>query len=276
MKKENLSTIFLVMILVIGLSMLLYPSFSDYWNSFHQTRAIATYTEYVQHLDENRYDQIWQDALDYNAKLASRETKFVLSEEELEVYHETLNVAGDDVMGYVDIPLIQCSLPIYHGVDEAVLQVGVGHLDWTSLPTGGANTHCVLSSHRGLTSAKLFTDLDKLREGDLFMLRVLDELFTYEVDQILIVEPQELNALTIQKGKDFCTLVTCTPYGVNSHRLLVRGHRVENTEETEIIRVTNDAVQVEPSIVAIVLAIPILLALLIYILIPKKKSKDSF
>ena len=276
MKKDNLSTILLVMVLVIGLSMLLYPSFSDYWNSFHQTRAIATYTEYVQHLDENRYDEIWKDALEYNENLASRETKFVLSDEELELYHETLNVAGDGVIGYVDIPLIQCSLPIYHGVDEAVLQVGVGHLEWTSLPTGGESTHSVLSSHRGLTSAKLFTELDKLREGDLFMLRVLDELFTYEVDQILIVEPHELNALTIQKGKDFCTLVTCTPYGVNSHRLLVRGHRVENTEETEIIRVTNDAVQTEPTIVAIVLAIPVLLILLIIVLMPRKKSKIEF
>jgi sortase A len=176
-------------------------------------------------------------------------------------------------MGYIEVPTIGVTLPIYHGTDEAVLQIAVGHLEWTSLPVGGESSHCVVSGHRGLPSAKLFTDLDKLVVGDLFMFRVLDEILTYEVDQILIVEPHETEALLIQQGKDLCTLITCTPYGVNSHRLLVRGHRVENQEEAQTIRVTADAMQIEPVIVAPIVAIPMLLVLLIGVLIPKPKRR---
>ena len=165
------------------------------------------------------------------------------------------------------------SLPIYHGTEESVLQIAVGHLEWTSLPVGGESTHCVLSGHRGLPSAKLFTNLDKLREGDTFLLRVLDEVLTYEVDQILIVEPQETAALQIEEGKDYCTLVTFTPYGINTHRLLVRGHRIDNMEEAKTIRVTADAVQIEPLLVAPIVAIPMLLILLVLLLLPRRRRK---
>ncbi|MGN1003486.1 MAG: class C sortase, partial [Oscillospiraceae bacterium] len=166
----------------------------------------------------------------------------------------------------IEIPEIKCSLPIYHGTDESVLQIAVGHIDWTSLPAGGESTHCVLSGHRGLPSAKLFTNLDQLVEGDIFMLRILDETLTYEVDQILIVEPNDVDALQIVEGEDLCTLVTCTPYGINTHRLLVRGHRIENQEEAKTVRVTADALQIEPLIVAPIVAIPMLLVLLIWLL----------
>ena len=176
-------------------------------------------------------------------------------------------------MGYIEIPTIKLSLPIYHGTEEDVLQIAVGHLDWSSLPVGGESTHCVLSGHRGLPSAKLFTNLDQLVEGDAFVIRTLDEVLTYEVDQILIVEPDDVSALSIEEGKDLCTLVTCTPYGVNSHRLLVRGHRVAN--QSEAIRVTSDAIQIEPLLVAPVLAIPMLLALLLLLLIPGRKKRPT-
>lgn len=182
-------------------------------------------------------------------------------------------MSGLGVMGYIEIPSIDCALPIYHGTEESVLQIAVGHLEWSSLPVGGESTHCVLSGHRGLPSAKLFTNLDKLQTGDIFMLRVLDNVLTYEVDQILIVKPQETGALRIEKGKDYCTLVTCTPYGINTHRLLVRGHRIDNIEEAKTVRVTADAIQIEPLLVAPVVAIPILLLLLILLLLPKKPRK---
>jgi len=176
-------------------------------------------------------------------------------------------------MGYVQIPSIDVMLPIYHGTSEGVLQVAVGHLEWSSLPVGGAGSHCVVSGHRGLPSAKLFTDLDKVVEGDVFMLQILDETLTYEVDQIRIVEPHEMEDLMINAGEDLCTLVTCTPYGINSHRMLVRGHRIENLKEARVVRVTADAVQIEPIIVAPFVAAPMLLILLIVLMIPKGKKR---
>ena len=269
-KTGRLTTVILVLILIAGVCLLLYPSVSDYWNSFHQTRAIATYAEEVAGLDEDRYEAVWQAAKEYNAALLQRENHFILTDGQKADYEQQLDVSGVGVMGYVEIPSIKCSLPIYHGTDEAVLQIAVGHLEWSSLPTGGESTHCVLSGHRGLPSARLFTDLDKLETGDVFMLRVLDEVLTYEVDQILIVEPQETQALQIVEGEDYCTLVTCTPYGVNTHRLLVRGHRIENLADSASVRVTADAVQIEPLLVAPVVAIPMLLILLIVLLIPRK------
>ena len=269
-KTDRLTTVILVLILIAGVCLLLYPSVSDYWNSFHQTRAIATYAEEVAGLDEDRYEAVWQAAKEYNAALLQRENHFILTDGQKADYEQQLDVSGVGVMGYVEIPCIKCSLPIYHGTDEAVLQIAVGHLEWSSLPTGGESTHCVLSGHRGLPSARLFTDLDKLETGDVFMLRVLDEVLTYEVDQILIVEPQETQALQIVEGEDYCTLVTCTPYGVNTHRLLVRGHRIENLADSASVRVTADAVQIEPLLVAPVVAIPMLLILLIVLLIPRK------
>lgn len=274
-KSSNFITVLLVLILLVGLSLLLYPSVSDYWNSLHQSRAIATYAEEVANLDEDQYAEIWDAAAEYNASLLERTNSYLLSDVQKETYQQLLNVSGTGVMGYIEIPVIQCSLPLYHGTDEGVLQIAVGHLDWTSLPVGGESTHCVLSGHRGLPSAKLFTNLDKLVVGDVFMLRVLDEVLTYEVDQILIVEPHETSELQIVKGQDYCTLVTCTPYGINSHRLLVRGHRIENLAEAKTVHVTADAMQIEPMIVAPIVAIPILLVLLILLLLPKPKKKPG-
>lgn len=272
-KKGNFTTLFLILILLAGLSLLLYPSLSDYWNSFHQTKAIASYSEEVANLDEMQYEKMWEAAKAYNQALAESDNFFLLTDEQKEEYEELLNVSGSGIMGYIEIPSIDCSLPVYHGTDDAVLQIAVGHLDWTSLPVGGASTHCVISGHRGLPSAKLFTSLDKLTEGDIFMLRVLDEVLTYEVDQILIVEPQDISALRIVEGQDYCTLVTCTPYGINTHRLLVRGHRIENIEAAKTVRITADAIQIEPLLVAPVVAIPILLILLIGLLIPRKTKR---
>ena len=273
-KNNNWTTVFLVLLLLAGVSLLLYPSLSDYWNSMHQTRAIASYTETVSQLDTAQYDEMWKTAQDYNRSLAQRETAFALTDEQKAAYESLLDVSGLGVMGYIEIPGIDCSLPIYHGTEESVLQVAVGHLEWSSLPVGGEGTHCVLSGHRGLPSAKLFTNLDKLAVGDTFLLRVLDEVLTYEVDQILIVEPEQVDALGIVPGEDYCTLVTCTPYGINTHRLLVRGHRVENTPEAARMHVTADATQFDPLLVAPVLAIPVLLLLLMILLVPKRRRKS--
>ena len=272
-KKGNFITILLVLILLVGLSLLLYPSVSDYWNSLHQTKAIATYAEDVANLNQNQYGEIWAAAERYNASLADRDNAYLLSDAQKEEYERLLNVSGLGIMGYIEIPSIDCSLPIYHGTEESALQIAVGHLEWSSLPVGGRSTHCVLSGHRGLPSAKLFTNLDKLQMGDVFMLRVLDEVLTYEVDQILIVEPQETGALQIEEGQDYCTLVPCTPYGINTHRLLVRGHRIDNIEAAKTVRVTADAIQIEPLLVAPVVAIPILLLLLILLLLPRQPQR---
>ena len=269
--KKNSSTIILLVVFVLGLSLLLYPSFSNYWNSFTSSKAIGSYAAEVSGLDEDRYQHIWENAYAYNQSLTTRSNRYILTEEMNAEYQELLNVGGTGIMGYIEIASLGVSLPIYHGTSDAVLQIAVGHLDWTSLPVGGEGTHCVLSGHRGLPSAKLFTNLDKMVVGDTFILRILDEILTYEVDQILIVEPHETKDLQIEEGKDLCTLVTCTPYGINSHRLLVRGHRVENAAEARIVRVTSDAAQIEPIIVAPVVAAPILLVLLINTLIPKKR-----
>lgn len=271
--KKHLSTIILILIFLIGLSLVLYPTVADYWNSLHQSRAIATYAEEVANIDTEKYTAVWQDAVTYNQSLRTRENIFVLSEAQKAAYDGLLNIGGNGVMGYIEIPAIGVSLPVYHGTDEAVLQIAIGHLEWTSLPVGGESTHCVVSGHTGLPSAKLFTNLNQLAAGDTFLFRILDETLTYEVDQIKIVLPQETDALLIEDGKDLCTLVTCTPYGVNSHRLLVRGHRVENAEIAKTIRVTADAMQIEPLIVAPLVAAPMLLILLIKVMFSGGKKK---
>ena len=273
--KKHASTILLFLIFFIGLSLLLYPSFADWWNSFHQSRAVASYVEQVANMDDDRYREIWDAAWDYNRSLIDRPNDYLLSEEQWEHYNALLNVGNNGVMGYVEIPLLDIVYPVYYGTDEAVLQVAIGHLDWTSMPVGGESSHCVISGHRGLPSARLFTDLDKMEVGDTFLLRVLDEVLTYEVDQILIVEPHETEALLIVEGEDLCTLVTCTPYGINSHRMLVRGHRVDTVPDRPVRRVTADAVQIDPVIVAPFVAAPILLVLLIALLIPKPKKKKG-
>jgi len=275
MKKGSLSTIILCIILLAGLSLLLYPSVSDYWNSLHQSQAIAEYAEQVANLNDELYDQLLADAHTYNTALAQNPNRYILTDEDMARYNATLDLTGSGAMGYIEIPLIGCSLPIYHGTSADVLQSAVGHIEGTSLPVGGVGTHAVLSGHRGLPSAKLFTDLDKLTPGDTFLLRILDETLTYEVDQILIVLPSEMDALEIDPEMDYCTLVTCTPYGVNSHRMLVRGHRVENQEDAKTIRVTADAMQIEPVIVAPVVALPMLLLLLIALLLPKPKKNSG-
>jgi len=268
--KKHLSTIILILILCIGLSLLLYPTVSDWWNSFHQSRAIASYTEAVADIDDDAYEEILQNARDYNAALAERGNRWTLTDEERKEYQSQLNIDGSGIIGYIEIPKIDCSLAIYHGTDEAILQIAVGHLEGTSLPVGGESTHCVMSGHRGLPSAKLFTDLDQLVEGDTFILQILDETLTYEVDQILIVQPSELEALNIEKGKDLCTLVTCTPYGINSHRILVRGHRTENAKISNV-RVSADARQINTTLVAGVIAVTILLILFAGTMIRRKK-----
>ena len=274
-KKSSFVTAILIAALLAGALLLLYPTVSDYWNSFHQSRAIASYAEQVADLDDNTYDQIWADARAYNETLDNSTSRFVMTEEQKKIYEALLNIADNGVMGYNEIPKIKCNLPIYHGTDEAVLQIAIGHVQGSSLPAGGESTHCVLSGHRGLPSAKLFSDLDQLTEGDVFLLRVLDETLTYEVDQIRTVLPDELDDLAIEEGKEYCTLVTCTPYGINSHRLLVRGHRVENQASASTIRVTADAMQIEPLLIAPLVAVPMLLVLLVMVLIPHRTKKKG-
>lgn len=269
-KKSSFVTAILIAAFFIGALLLLYPTISDFWNSFHQSRAIASYAEQVADLDENAYDRLWEDARIYNKTLGDRMNRFVMAEEQKKAYAALLNIADNGVMGYIEIPKVRCNLPIYHGTDEAVLQVAIGHVPGSSLPVGGESTHCVLSGHRGLPSAKLFTNLDELETGNVFMLRVLDETLTYEVDQIRTVLPNELGDLAIVEGEDYCTLVTCTPYGINSHRLLVRGHRVENHAGASTIRVTADAMQIEPLQVAPLVAAPILVVMLVVVLIPHR------
>lgn len=271
-KANHITTIVLVLILLVGLSLLLYPSVSDYWNSFHSSRAISAYAEDVANLDEAQYEEMWSAARAYNRALPERSTNFALSDAQKEEYEKLLDISGVGIMGYLEIPELNMSLPIYHGTEESVLQIAAGHLEWSSLPVGGESSHCVISGHRGLPSAKLFTDLDKLQKGDVFVLRVLDEVLTYEVDQIRVVEPSQVSDLEIVEGSDLCTLVTCTPYGINTHRLLVRGHRIENIQESQTIRVTSDAMQIEPLIVAPIVATPVLLLLLVLLLLPKRKD----
>lgn len=276
MKKDGrFTTVLLILIFVAGLSLLLYPSIADYVNSMHQSKAISTYAEDVAALKQEEYDAYWQAATEYNRALLSRSNAYLPSDEEKAQYETLLNLTGTGVMGYIEIPTIEVTLPIYHGTEDSVLQIAVGHLDWTSLPVGGESSHCVLSGHRGLPSAKLFTNLDRLVEGDVFMLRILDEVLTYQVDQILIVEPAEVKPLEIEEGKDYCTLVTCTPYGINTHRLLVRGHRIENAAEAVAVHITAEAIQIEETIVAPILAMPILLVLLIILLLQPKKARRS-
>ena len=274
-KKNNLSTVILIILLVAGLSLLLYPSVANWWNSKVSSYAVSRYEQELAVIDEEKYQELWQSAWNYNRELVQRTNQFALTPEQKVQYGELLNISGNGMMGYIEIPSIQVTLPVYHGTSEVTLQTAVGHLEWTSLPTGGESTHCVLSGHRGLPSAKLFTDLDKVKVGDLFILHVLDEALTYEVDQIVIVYPEEAEELMLQEGKDLVTLVTCTPYGVNSHRLLVRGHRVETNGEAVKIRVTADAMIVEKLIVAPFLLVPMLLLFLVVISIPKKNKRRN-
>ncbi len=270
---KKLSTVLLIATFVAGLSLLLYPTVSNYWNTLHASRAVATYVDAVQNMGEDKRREMLQKAIDYNKSLTSDNQRLTISSARRQEYESILDVDGNGMIGYIEIPNVNITLPVYHGTNDDVLQIAVGHLDWTSLPVGGTSTHCVLSGHRGLPSAKLFTNLDQVKEGDTFVIRVLDEVLTYEVDQIRIVEPAAVDDLMIENGKDYCTLVTCTPYGVNSHRLLVRGHRVEN--ESESIRVTSEAIQIEPLIVAPAIAIPTLIIIFVLLIASSNKKKKK-
>ena len=259
---------------LIGISVLLYPAFSNYWNSLRNSKAVASYVQEVANLKEEEYDAILSNAIAYNEELRNQSQHYALSDEQMEVYKSVLDPTGTGIMGYIEIPSIQVSLPIYHTTSNAVLQKAVGHLEWSSLPVGGEGSHCVVSGHRGLPSARLFTDLDKVSEGDTFTLHILNEVLTYEVREILTVEPDDVQALSIFPEEDLCTLVTCTPYGINSHRLLIKGYRIETPEEALKIRVTADALQIEPIIVAPIVATPILLSLLILLLVKPSKKEE--
>lgn len=273
--KKHLPNIILIIVFLTGLSLLLYPTVSDWWNSYHQSRVIVDYTQDVEALDNEAYEKMLSDAREYNKGLLSKQNRFVLSDEEIEEYNSLLDVTGTGIMGYVEIPRIKVSLPIYHGTSEAVLSDAIGHIEGSSLPVGGESTHSILSGHRGLPSAKLFSNLDQLAEGDKFFVHTLNETLAYEVDRIRTVEPHELNDIAIEEGKDYCTLVTCTPYGINTHRLLVRGHRIENAE-AGAAEDTSDDVQINPLPVAIIIAALTILVLVILLFIKsgKKKSKE--
>lgn len=271
-KRRRKSNILLVVIFIIGLSLLLYPSFANYWNSTRSTHLITAYTHMMNSMDEKTAEQELEKAIAYNEDLAETGFAYAPTQEQKKRYEATLNPDGTGLIGYVEIGSLGVSLPVYHGTSAAVLQVAVGHLDWSSLPVGGETSHCVLSGHRGLPSAKLFTDLDEMREGDTFELHVLNQTYTYEVDQIRTVKPAELKDLRLEEGQDYCTLVTCTPYGINSHRLLVRGHRVSNDMGAVVI---SEAVKIEPLVVASVLAIPLLIIAILLFLRPNPRRYED-
>ena len=273
--KKNRSNIILILIFLVGLSVMLYPTVSDYVNQKNQSRAVASYSEEVENLSDVDYQAYFDAADDYNRRLAETPDAFYRPEE-VSGYTDTLDVSGTGIMGYITISKIGVELPIYHGTSDGVLQVAAGHLEGSSLPVGGAGTHAVISAHRGLPSAKLFTNLDQLEVGDTFTITVLDRVLTYEVDQISIVLPTETDLLQPVEGKDYVTLMTCTPYGINTHRLLVRGKRIENAENQKHIRVTADALRIEPIIVAPALAVPMLLVLLVVMLaVPHLRKRKN-
>lgn len=263
--KGRIITLILLAVTLLGLGLRFYPDIADWWNQFHQSHAVASYSEAVANLDEEKYRQMLADAEAYNERLLETGILWNMTPEQKEEYDALLDASGLGVMAYLDIPKINVTLPIYHGTEDTVLQIAIGHLSGTSLPVGGIGTHCSVSGHRGLASAKLFTDLGQLLAGDRFTVTVLDRRLTYEVDQIRVVLPTELDDVRIDPAQDFFTLITCTPYGVNSHRLLVRGRRVEN--DPDAVVVLAEAVQIQPRVVAFVLAIPLLLVLFVWMML---------
>ena len=271
-----LSTILLVLVLLLGVGIMAYPTVSDWWNSLHQTRAIVSYAAAVEEVDTSEIDALIEAARAYNATIPQKENVFRMTEEELETYRSLLDMTGTGIIGYVEVPSIDVYLPVYHGTDESVLQVAVGHLDWTSLPVGGESTHAVMSGHRGLPRAKLFTDLDKVKIGDTFTITVLNETLAYEVDQIRIVLPVETDDLQIVEGEDYCTLVTCTPYGINTHRLLVRGHRMALEPEEKPVVVTADAVRIPNGLSILVVGIPLLFFFLMVLLMWERARRRPY
>ena len=268
MKRDKIG-IFLVLMLFVGICGLLYPAVSQYWNSKTQTRAVENYQEILNSLKQEDYDAFFQEADTYNTQLHALKNPLV-EYRQLDGYYEILNVNGNGIMGYVSIPKLGVEIPVYHGISSEVLNIACGHLPGTSFPVGGENTHAVLSAHRGLPHAKLFTDLDKMELGDTFQLTVLDRTLTYQVDQIKVVRPDEIDDVQLIDGKDLCTLLTCTPYGINSHRLLVRGTRIENA--APVLYVTSDAYRIDSLVATPVVAAPILLVLLIVLMV---KYRDT-
>ena len=269
--KSKKSTIILLVSFFIGLSVLLYPSISSYWNSKTQSEAIVDYESMLSQYKPEDYTAIFAEAEDYNKKLSELDEPLV-EHNRLPDYNSILNIGGTGMMGYITVPKISQELPVYHGTSDGVLSVAVGHLQGTSLPIGGENTHCVVSAHRGLPTAVLFTHLDRMEVGDTFCFTILDRTITYEVDQIRIVEPDDTSLIQIKDGKDYCTLLTCTPYGINTQRLLVRGHQVD-ASQTRNLYIANEAYRVEPLIVMPIVALPIIFVLLIYVMFaPVKKE----
>lgn len=272
-KSSKLVNIILALVFFVGLSVLLYPLISDYWNSKTQSRAVTDYVNKVSKITIDDYDDIFSAAKDYNERLSKLAQPFI-EYEKLKNYSEVLNITGTGVMGYIDIDKINVELPIYHGTEEGTLAVAVGHLKGSSLPIGGEGTHCVLSAHRGLPSARLFTDLDKLEEGDTFRITVLNEVYTYRVDNVSIIEPEETELLQAVPGKEYCTLMTCTPYGINTHRLLVRGERID-TEVQKNVYISSEAFKIDPIIVTPAVATPMLLILLVGMLVKYRKKQEG-
>lgn len=274
MKKKLISTIIIALIFLAGLGFLLYPTVSNLWNRAHQSRAIATYTKQVEKLDDSQNKEMLKAARKYNKSLLKKSDHWKLSKKDKKKYESLLDVSGTGIMGYIEVPKIDCSLPIYHGTDEGALQIAIGHLEGSSLPVGGKSTHCVLSGHRGLPSARLFTDLDQMEEGDVFVLNVLGRKLAYEVDQIKVVLPDEMSDLEIVQGKDLCTLVTCTPYGINTHRLLVRGHRTKYIEET-VVRVQKEAEKKETGIWLLAGGGAVFLIIIIIVVVKRRRKRRN-
>lgn len=274
MKKKHISTIIIALIFLTGLGFLLYPTVSNLWNRAHQSRAIATYTKQVEKLDDSQNKEMLKAARKYNKSLLKKSDHWKLSKKDKKKYESLLDVSGTGIMGYIEVPKIDCSLPIYHGTDEGALQIAIGHLEGSSLPVGGKSTHCVLSGHRGLPSARLFTDLDQMEEGDVFVLNVLGRKLAYEVEQIKVVLPDEMSDLEIVQGKDLCTLVTCTPYGINTHRLLVRGHRTKYIEET-VVRVQKEAEKKETGIWLLAGGGAVFLIIIIIVVVKRRRKRRN-
>lgn len=270
-------TLLIVVVFVAGLSFLLYPTVSNLWNQAHQSRAIATYSKQVEKLDDSENKKMLKAARKYNKSLLKKSDHWKLSKKDKKKYESLLDVSGTGIMGYIEVPKIDCSLPIYHGTDEGALQIAIGHLEGSSLPVGGKSTHCVLSGHRGLPSARLFTDLDQMEEGDIFILNILGRKLAYEVDQIKVVLPEEMSDLEIEEGKDLCTLVTCTPYGINTHRLLVRGHRTKYVEKK--VEEEQKEVQTKKTDIRLMIAggtgVLILLIIIIVIVIKRRRKRRN-
>lgn len=279
MKKKilsRLSTFMIILIFLAGVSFLAYPTVSNLWNQAHQSRAIATYSKQVEKLDDSENKKMLKAARKYNKSLLKKSDHWKLSKKEKKKYESLLDVSGTGIMGYIEVPKIDCSLPIYHGTDEGALQIAIGHLEGSSLPVGGKSTHCVLSGHRGLPSARLFTDLDQMEEGDIFILNILGRKLAYEVDQIRVVLPEEMSDLEIEEGKDLCTLVTCTPYGINTHRLLVRGHRVKyvETKVQEQKEVSKSKTGIRPVIAGAVAGV-VVLFIIIFAVRRRRKHRNQ-